>query len=227
MAETVGITAKKKENFAEWYPEVVVKAELADYSPVKGAMVVRPNAYAMWEKFQEFFNAEIKKKGVRNAYFPLFIPESFFKKEAKHAKGFAPEVAWISNRDDSEERLAIRPTSETIIADSFAKWIRSWRDLPLKVNQWCSVVRWETRQTRLHRRFCRRRHRTTCSRWQVRDGPCRTQDETRGAPPNPTNVALPRARDQGGYVSSGSEERFEPKRVRELFERALSLLWPT
>jgi prolyl-tRNA synthetase len=147
--KTLGILNKKKDNFAEWYPEVVVKAELADYSPIKGCMVVRPNAYGIWQRIQDYFNPVLKKHHVKNAYFPLFIPESFFKKEAKHAEGFSPEVAWIANKDENEERLAVRPTSETIIADSFSKWVRSWRDLPLKVNQWCSVVRWETNQTRL------------------------------------------------------------------------------
>jgi prolyl-tRNA synthetase len=147
--KTLGITVKKHENFAEWYPEVVVKAELADYSPIKGCMIVRPNAYAVWQKVQEYFNPVIKKHGVKNAYFPLFVPESFFKREAKHAEGFSPEVAWIGNKDEGEERLAVRPTSETIIADSFSKWVRSWRDLPLKINQWANVVRWETNQTRL------------------------------------------------------------------------------
>ena len=121
-----GMTSKKHENFADWYPEVVQKAELADYSPIKGCMVVRPNAYAIWQKIQDYFNPVIKKHGVKNAYFPMFIPESFFHKEAKHAEGFSPEVAWIGNKDEGEERLAVRPTSETIIADSFAKWIRSW-----------------------------------------------------------------------------------------------------
>jgi len=146
--KTLGITVKK-ENLAEWYPEIVVKAEMADYSPVKGCMIVRPNAYAIWQKIQDYFNPVIKKHGVKNAYFPLFVPESFFHKEAKHAEGFSPEVAWVGNKDEGEERLAVRPTSETIIADSFAKWVRSWRDLPLKINQWANVVRWETNQTRL------------------------------------------------------------------------------
>lgn len=145
--EKKGITSKKKENFADWYPEVVVKAELADYSAVKGAMVIRPNAFAVWEKIQAYFNPVMKKYGVKNAYFPLFVPESFFKREAKHVEGFAPEVAWIETK--GEERLAVRPTSETIIADSFSQWIRSWRDLPLKINQWANIVRWETKQTRL------------------------------------------------------------------------------
>jgi prolyl-tRNA synthetase len=142
-----GLTVKKEENFSEWYSQVVQKAELADYSAVKGCMVIRPNAYSIWEILQDYFNERIKAMGVKNAYFPLFIPESFFKKEAEHAQGFSPEVAWIANRED--ERLAVRPTSETIMYDSYSKWIRSWRDLPLRINQWCNVVRWETKATRL------------------------------------------------------------------------------
>lgn len=145
-----GLTVKKGENFSEWYNQVVQKAELADYSEVKGFMVIRPNAYSIWEQIQSYFDKRIKVLGVRNAYFPLLIPESFFKKESEHAKGFAPEVAWISNKDENTtERLAIRPTSETIMYDSYSKWIRSWRDLPLRINQWCNVVRWETKATRL------------------------------------------------------------------------------
>lgn len=144
-----GITVKKAENLPDWYFEVVQKAEFADYSPVKGFMVIRPNAYSIWEKIQENFNKTLKKLNVDNAYFPLLIPESFFKKEAEHAEGFAPELAYIEkNVDDTEERLAIRPTSETIMYDSYSKWIRSWRDLPLKINQWCNVVRWEVKQTK-------------------------------------------------------------------------------
>ena len=148
-----GLTVKKEENFSEWYNQVVQKAELADYSDVKGFMVIRPNAYSIWEAIQSYLDKRIKLLGVRNAYFPLLIPESFFKREAEHAQGFTPEVAWIANKNDQEhgktERLAIRPTSETIIYDSYSKWIRSWRDLPLRINQWCNVVRWETRATRL------------------------------------------------------------------------------
>lgn len=146
--DTKGINVKKEENFSEWYSQVVQKAELADYSTVKGCMVIRPNAYSVWESIQEYFNKRIKKIGVRNAYFPLFIPESFFKKEAEHAEGFSPEVAWIANKEEGE-RLAVRPTSETIMYDSYSKWIRSHRDLPLRINQWCNVVRWETKATKL------------------------------------------------------------------------------
>jgi len=142
-----GITIKKEDDFSEWYTQLITKAELADYSAVKGFMVIRPNAYSMWEILRDYFDKRIKNLGVRNAYFPLLIPESFFKKEAEHAKGFSPEVAWISNRED--ERLAIRPTSETIMYDSYSKWIRSWKDLPLRINQWCNIVRWETKATRL------------------------------------------------------------------------------
>lgn len=152
-SSTQGLAVKKEENFSEWYNQLVQKAELADYSDVKGFMVIRPNAYSIWEAIQQYFDKKIKAMGVRNAYFPLLIPESFFKKEAEHAQGFTPEVAWIANKDENNsgksERLAIRPTSETIMYDSYAKWIRSWRDLPLRINQWCNVVRWETKATRL------------------------------------------------------------------------------
>src|SRR3990167_3571889 len=144
-----GFSVKKSDDISEWYSEVVQKAELADYSQIKGFMIIRPNAYSIWEKIQEYFDRCIKQKRVRNAYFPLLIPESFFKKEAEHAKGFEPELAWIEKDPNEEgERLAIRPTSETIMYDSYSKWIRSWRDLPLKINQWCNVFRWEVKQTR-------------------------------------------------------------------------------
>ena len=150
MSDT-GITVKKTDDFSEWYTQVVLKSCLADYAPVKGCMIFRENSYAIWEKIQEIFNKKIKETGHRNVYFPLFIPESFLKKEAEHFAGFVPEVAWVTVGGDSplEERLAIRPTSETIIYATFSKWIRSWRDLPIKLNQWCSVVRWETKATKL------------------------------------------------------------------------------
>ena len=150
MKEDVkGITVKKSEDFSEWYTQVVQKAELADYSEVKGFMIVRPNGYSIWENIQKNFDSIIKKLNVRNAYFPLLIPESFFKRESEHAEGFSPEVAWLEKSKEESERLAIRPTSETIIYDSYSKWIRAWRDLPLSINQWCNVVRWETKTTRL------------------------------------------------------------------------------
>src|SRR3989344_4218544 len=134
-----GMTIKKHEDISQWYTELIQKAQLADYSAVRGFMIIRPNAYSIWEKIQENFNEYLKNKKIKNAYFPLLIPESFFKKEAEHAEGFAPELAWIEKNDEGE-RLAIRPTSETIIYDSYSKWIRSWRDLPLKINQWCNVL---------------------------------------------------------------------------------------
>jgi len=143
-----GINVKKEDDLSEWYVEVVQKAEMADYSPIRGFMVIRPNAYSIWETIQKYFNEVMEKHQVRNAYFPLLIPESFFKKEAQHAAGFEPELAWVENNDNSEERVAIRPTSETIMYDSYSKWIRSWRDLPLRINQWCNVLRWEVKQTK-------------------------------------------------------------------------------
>ena len=146
--EELGIKVKKEEDFSEWYNEVVIKGELAEHSVIKGFMVIRPRGYAIWEKIQNYFDGNIKKSGVKNAYFPLLIPESFFKKEADHAEGFAPELAWISEKEDGV-KYAIRPTSETIIYDSYSKWIRSWRDLPLRLNQLCNVLRWEVKQTKL------------------------------------------------------------------------------
>lgn len=148
---TEGLTAKKEEDTSRWYEEVCLKAELADFSPVKGTMIIRPRGYFIWETLQNYFNKNIiDATNCENAYFPLFIPESFFKKEAEHAKGFQPEVAWIDEKLTSPgERLAIRPTSETIMYSSYSKWIRSYKDLPLRINQWANVVRWETEATKL------------------------------------------------------------------------------
>jgi len=147
----MGISVKKTEDFSEWYTQVVLKSGLADYAPVKGCMIFREHSYAIWEKIQEVFNQKIKATGHRNVYFPMFIPESFLKKEAAHFQGFVPEVAWVTIGGDRplDEKLAIRPTSETIMYATYAKWIRSWRDLPIKLNQWNSVVRWETEATKL------------------------------------------------------------------------------
>jgi len=144
-ANQEGITAKKDSNFDEWYTQMILKAELADYSPVSGCMVLRPSSYAIWENIQRYTDAEFKRVGIMNTYFPLFIPERLLKKEAEHVKGFAPEVAWVTQagNSDLEERLAIRPTSETLIYEVVSKWIRSWRDLPMRLNQWNNVVRWE------------------------------------------------------------------------------------
>ena len=146
--EKLGINVKKSDNFSEWYNEVVLKSELAEHSVIKGFMVIRPRGYAIWEKIQEYFDKRIKQLGVKNAYFPLLVPESFFKKEAEHAEGFAPELAWIAQEEEGV-RYALRPTSETVMYDSYGKWIRSWRDLPLRINQWCNILRWEVKQTKL------------------------------------------------------------------------------
>ena len=146
--DTLGITINKDADPAEWYGQVCLKAELAEYAPVKGCMIIRPRGFFIWETIQQEFDKRIKKLGVQNASFPLFIPESFFEKEKKHASGFAPEVAWIANKYEGE-RIAVRPTSETIICDSFKRWVRSHRDLPLRINQWCNIVRWETEATKL------------------------------------------------------------------------------
>ncbi|HON45803.1 MAG: proline--tRNA ligase [Planctomycetes bacterium] len=162
MAE---ITSQKKD-YSRWYTDVIAEAELADYSPVKGSMVIRPYGFAIWEKLQRYLDDKIKETGHQNAYFPLFIPKSFLSKEASHIEGFAKECAIVTHSrlkaetvDDKtsvvvdpnsklEEELIVRPTSETIINAMFAKWIHSWRDLPLLINQWANVVRWEMR-TRL------------------------------------------------------------------------------
>ena len=133
------------ENFAQWYTDVVLKTELVDYGPVKGTMVIRPYGYAIWENIQKDLDARFKQTGAKNAYFPLLIPMSYFTKEAEHVEGFAPEVAVVTHAGGAklEEPLAIRPTSETVIGTMYAKWIQSYRDLPVMMNQWCNVMRWE------------------------------------------------------------------------------------
>ena len=135
----------QSEDFGRWYIDVVRRAELADYSPVKGCMVIRPYGYAIWELMQQALDRRFKATGHVNAYFPLFIPESLLMKEAEHVEGFAPQVAWVTQggNEPLEERLVVRPTSETIIGTMYAKWIQSWRDLPILINQWANVVRWE------------------------------------------------------------------------------------
>ncbi len=140
----------RAENFSDWYNELVLRAELADYSPVRGCMVIRPLGYGIWERMQRALDDMFKATGHVNAYFPLFIPESFLSKEAEHVEGFAPECAVVTHGGGKqlEERLVVRPTSETIIYSMFAKWVQSYRDLPLLYNQWANVVRWEMR-TRL------------------------------------------------------------------------------
>ena len=135
----------RSEDFSRWYTDVIRRAELADYSPVKGSMVIRPYGYAVWELMQASLDARLKATGHVNAYFPLFIPESLLRKEAAHVDGFAPQVAWVTRGGDEEleEPLVVRPTSEAIIGTMYARWIQSWRDLPVLINQWANVVRWE------------------------------------------------------------------------------------
>jgi prolyl-tRNA synthetase len=135
----------RSQDFSRWYLDVVRRAELADYSPVKGCMVIRPYGYAIWELIQQALDVRIKATGHQNAYFPLFIPESLLTREAEHVEGFAPQVAYVTHGggEELEERLVIRPTSEAIFGTMYAKWIQSWRDLPMLLNQWANVVRWE------------------------------------------------------------------------------------
>ena len=148
--QELGITESKEHSPGEWYTEVVQKAELADYAPMGGFIVTRPRGYAVWERLREHLDGWFKNTGVQNAYFPLFIPESYLEKEKDVVEGFDPEVAWVTHggHNELEERLAVRPTSESIIAPFLAQWTRSHRDLPLRVNQWCSVVRWEATETK-------------------------------------------------------------------------------
>jgi prolyl-tRNA synthetase len=149
MSQEKAVTPRA-EDFSAWYNDVIAKAELADYSPVRGCMVIRPNGYAIWEQMQHALDGLFKETGHQNAYFPLFIPQSFLAREAEHVEGFAPETAVVTHGGgkELEEPLVVRPTSETIIYAMYAKWIQSYRDLPLLINQWANVVRWEMR-TRL------------------------------------------------------------------------------
>jgi prolyl-tRNA synthetase len=143
-SQVTEITAQS-EDFSRWYLDVVRRAELADYTPVKGCMAIRPYGYAIWELIQQGLDRRFKDTGHVNAYFPLFIPEKLLMREAEHVEGFSPQVAWVTRGgdEDLEERLAIRPTSEVIIGTMYSKWIKSWRDLPVLINQWANVVRWE------------------------------------------------------------------------------------
>src|SRR5437762_5191281 len=152
MADDKKLT-KRSEDFSAWYNEVVLRAELADYSPVRGCMVIRPRGYGIWERMQHQLGTMFKDTGHENAYFPLFIPESFLHKEAEHVEGFAPETAVGTHGGGKklEEPLIVRPTSETIIYAMYAKWVQSYRDLPVLINQWANVVRWEMRTRRFLR----------------------------------------------------------------------------
>jgi prolyl-tRNA synthetase len=142
-----GVLTPRAENFPQWYQDVVAKADLADNGPVRGTMVIKPYGYALWERTQAEMDARIKDAGAQNCYFPLFIPQSYLTKEAEHVEGFAPELAVVTHGGgkELEEPIVVRPTSETIINTYFSKWVQSYRDLPLLVNQWANVVRWELR----------------------------------------------------------------------------------
>ena len=145
MVEAVEKLTKKSEDPSKWYLQLVRMAKLADYGPVRGTFAIRPYGFAIWERIQRDLDDRFKATGHQNAYFPLLIPESYLKKEAEHVEGFDPELAWVTvgGREELEERLAIQPTSESIICDFYRNWIQSYRDLPLLINQWCNVLRWE------------------------------------------------------------------------------------
>lgn len=140
------ITPREKD-YSQWYLDVIRAAEMADYAPIRGCMVVRPTGYSVWEEIQRFFDDAFKETGHVNAYFPLLIPKSFMEKEAEHVEGFAPELAVVTHAggEELEEPLVVRPTSETVIGYMYSKWVQSWRDLPILINQWCNVMRWEKR----------------------------------------------------------------------------------
>ena len=141
----LGITSKKDENFSDWYVQVINKAELIEYTDVSGCYVLRPNSYKIWKSIQTYITSHLDEMGIEEGYFPLFIPEKQLIAEQDHIEGFAPEVAWVTHSGDTplNEKIAVRPTSETVIYPIYAKWIQSYRDLPLRMNQWCTVVRWE------------------------------------------------------------------------------------
>src|SRR5689334_14016374 len=142
-----GALANKETDFPGWYNDVVMRAEMAEDAPVRGCMVVRPYGYALWENAVAILDRRFKETGVQNAAFPLLIPQSYLLKEAEHVEGFAPEVAWVTKGggEELQEPLAVRPTSEAIIGPIMSGWMQSYRDLPILVNQWCSVFRWEKR----------------------------------------------------------------------------------
>lgn len=137
----------RAEDFSKWYLQTIQQADLMDYSPVRGCMIFKPNGFEIWEHIQAYFNQLLKEEGIRNAYFPMLIPESFFTREKDHIEGFSPELPWVTEAagEPLEERLALRPTSETMIGDAFSQWINSYRDLPYEINQWANVFRWEKR----------------------------------------------------------------------------------
>src|ERR1700683_5710934 len=173
MASKKAILTPQRENFPRWYQEIIAKAELADNGPVRGTMVIRPYGYALWERIQAEMDSRIKALGAQNAYFPLFIPESYLRREAEHVEGFQPELAVVTHAGgkELEEPIVVRPTSETIIGEYMAKWVQSFRDLPLLLNPWANVVRWELRP----RLFLR----TSEFLWQEGHTAHATQDEAR------------------------------------------------
>ena len=148
--ENKGITVSKKEDFSEWYTQVVLKAKLADYAPVKGLIVLRPDGYSIWESLRSTFDKKFANNGIRNGFLPILIPESLLGKEKKHFEGFNPEVFWVTHSGNNEigDRLALRPTSETLAYTMYSKWIQSWRDLPLKINFWNTALRAEIKGTK-------------------------------------------------------------------------------
>ncbi|HLY81667.1 MAG TPA: aminoacyl--tRNA ligase-related protein, partial [Acidimicrobiales bacterium] len=172
MSKASVLTARATD-FPRWYQDVVSRAEMAENGPVRGTMVIRPYGYAIWERMQAELDARIKEAGALNAYFPLFIPEAYLRKEAEHVEGFSPELAVVTHGGgkELEEPVVVRPTSETIINSYFAKWIQSYRDLPLLINQWANVVRWELRP----RLFLR----TTEFLWQEGHTAHATEEEAR------------------------------------------------
>ena len=138
----MGMEAKKEDNLPDWYAQVLTKAEMLEYYDVSGCYILRPWSFSIWEAIKDFFDAEIKKLGVQNCYFPIFVAKSALEKEKDHIADFAPEVAWVTKSGDTDlaEHIAVRPTSETVMYPAYAKWIQSYRDLPIKLNQWNNVV---------------------------------------------------------------------------------------
>jgi len=150
LSKDIGITVTKNDDFSEWYTQVVLKAELADYAPVKGLIVLRPDGYSIWESIKSALDEKFKKEGIRNGFLPVLIPESLLSKEKKHFAGFNPEAFWVTHSGENEigDRLALRPTSETLAYSMYSKWIKSWRDLPLKINFWNTALRAEIKATK-------------------------------------------------------------------------------
>ena len=214
-ATVTEITAQSVD-FGRWYLDVVRRAELADYTDVKGCMAIRPYGYAIWELMQQALDKRFKATGHVNAYFPLFIPASLLMKEKEHVEGFAPQVAWVTKGGDEElaEPLVVRPTSEAIIGTMYAKWIQSWRDLPVLINQWANVVRWE----KVTRPFLR----TTEFLWQeghtAHETEEEAQEETLRILGALQRVRRERARD-AGHRRAEEREREVRGRVENLLDR--------